>query len=1474
MAFAQLTVTGDETPSYAENDTRGVATYNVSGATVSWDLSGTDNLVFSISASGVLTFNNPPNFELPDDDDGDNIYQVTVEASNGNLTGTLDVTVTVTDQNEPPVWTYLGIYTSGALVSSGTEEVPIVTKDVSIEENATDIEFTFMVTDPDDDSLSVYLPSLIEDDKGYLIYTTFNVSTNGRVTVRFPTPPDYENSISVGKKNIYEITFVASSSGVQVPLTVNINVTNVDEPPVANEDAVTINEDTFVDIAVLENDSVDAETLPLSVSAVTTPSNGTAEITEGSTTKVTYTPNDNYHGTDTFSYTVSDGADPSRMATATVTMTVASVNDPPVTVVDEPVTTENVPIVIDVLNNDEDVDSELDTETTLIVSAVGTPTAPSNGKAEITTEIILGESTTKVIYTPNKDYLGTDTFSYTVSDGTDTDTATATGTVNVTINEGSHDATLSGLTISNAEGAELQPSFNSETTSYEVDVVYTVTNVQVTPTTANDNATVTVNETIVASNSRSGDITLTSAAATRITVEVTAQDRRTTKTYIIEVFHPPNGPIVHFDEQIGAGFIGIVRTIDNINTCTDQNEAICPTNKSFTRFIFNDAKTDKVRFRVIDTSYYEIELVDDGTITNETGVITVNTNEFNGWSEPINLDLSQVNNIWVTTGTEHSITSITTCFKDVDLSDLEVKSGDTPVLQTEFESDETQYTATVENAVESVTVTPTLTITDSCSATITINGIAVDSGNASVIPLEVGTVSVPVVFTNGSYTKTYTIEMTREELVDIDEIRPTVEISSDVVGPISGPFEVTITLSEAVTGFDQSKIMVTNGSVTKFYGSGTSYTIEITPEGSGEVRVRVDENAIEDQAGNGNQAAELFVGLYMSMEPLELTVSFASAEYTIKEGGKARIEVRVSPAADRRVEVPLEVTLQGGATSENYSGVPEVIVFEVGSNSAMIEVAVLADEVNDSGKGIRLSFGALPEGVSVGEISETIVHFTQYQTPGMLAVIARSMGESAQTAIQGRFERYRQWRRLRPSGGGGSTQPAPNEAFRVSRPVLSSDPSASGFYTGSATRYGTDLRESLRQDRLSSSGIGDSLPGSGMREQELSLAGTSFELPLGEQENEKSWVPVLWGQGDLQSFNGDLRRLGMTYRGGLDAAHIGLDLYANEKMLAGLSFMRSWGDMDYNDNGVDGVLGSRMDTVHPYLYWQPSERVSVWGISGLGRGQVDVTELGQAHDFDADFRMFAAGVRTVLNTRGNNEWSLRADAFTAQLETDASGDIVRVSGEAHRGRLVLEWAHDRELSVGRHLSLKIEAGGRWDGGDADRGAGMETGFRLGYLDANRGLDVALYGRGLVVHETDYQDWGVGVQASWDPGERQRGLRVSVNSSLGQDGGGRTTLWNNTGAVTRPSGNGGGHEYGLPVHMESEVAYGAVNALGRGGLLTPYSRMRWAGQGREISLGIRWSGVRLPLEMELEGVRRESRMGPADLAVSLRMSISF
>ena len=242
-----------------------------------------------------------------------------------------------------------------------------------------------------------------------------------------------------------------------------VTVTPINTIPTAVDDTSSTDEDTAVDINVISNDT-DADGDTLSVTAVTTPTSGTAAITAGSTTTVTYTPNANFNGTDSFDYTVSDGTDTD---TGTVNLTVTAVNDPPVAVNDSASTPKDTAININVISNDTDVEGD-----TLSVTAVTTPTS---GTAAITTG-----STTAVTYTPNANFVGTDSFTYTVSDGTATDTGTATIIV------GDPPVKPTGLTAaaSNSQAALTwdDPSDNS-ITSYEY------LKAQVAKLTASDGAT-------------------------------------------------------------------------------------------------------------------------------------------------------------------------------------------------------------------------------------------------------------------------------------------------------------------------------------------------------------------------------------------------------------------------------------------------------------------------------------------------------------------------------------------------------------------------------------------------------------------------------------------------------------------------------------------------------------------------------------------------------------------------------------------------------------------------------------------------------------------------------------------------------------------------------------------------------------------------------------------------------------------------
>ena len=119
---------------YPENDTTTVATYSITdpdGDALTWSIAGTDAARFSINEDGELSFRSSPNYEAPNDANTDNVYEVTVRASDSDLMSTLDVEVTITDANE-----------SGAITGPASVNYP---------ENSTTTVATYSITDPDGD---------------------------------------------------------------------------------------------------------------------------------------------------------------------------------------------------------------------------------------------------------------------------------------------------------------------------------------------------------------------------------------------------------------------------------------------------------------------------------------------------------------------------------------------------------------------------------------------------------------------------------------------------------------------------------------------------------------------------------------------------------------------------------------------------------------------------------------------------------------------------------------------------------------------------------------------------------------------------------------------------------------------------------------------------------------------------------------------------------------------------------------------------------------------------------------------------------------------------------------------------------------------------------------------------------------------------------------------------------------------------
>ncbi|EJC6793076.1 tandem-95 repeat protein, partial [Vibrio parahaemolyticus] len=204
------------------------------------------------------------------------------------------------------------------------------------------------------------------------------------------------------------ITFTAKDpSGESVSQTVNFTVA-----PVADivADNATVVEDTPTIIKVLGNDTFEGDDQVVSLDTNNGPANGTVSVNpDGS---VTYTPNDNYHGTDSFTYIVTSGG---VSESTTVSVDVTPVNDAPVAKDDIATTQEDTAVTIDVLPNDSDVDGDK-----LSIESASVP------KEQGTVEVVNG----KLVFTPAENFNGDAEITYTVTDGQLTDEAKVTVTVN------------------------------------------------------------------------------------------------------------------------------------------------------------------------------------------------------------------------------------------------------------------------------------------------------------------------------------------------------------------------------------------------------------------------------------------------------------------------------------------------------------------------------------------------------------------------------------------------------------------------------------------------------------------------------------------------------------------------------------------------------------------------------------------------------------------------------------------------------------------------------------------------------------------------------------------------------------------------------------------------------------------------------------------------------------------------------------
>ena len=596
-----------------------------------------------------------------------------------------------------------------------------------------------------------------------------------------------------------------------------------------------------------------------------------------------------------------------------------------------------------------------------------------------------------------------------------------------------------------------------------------------------------------------------------------------------------------------------------------------------------------------------------------------------------------------------------------------------------------------------------------------------------------------------------------------------------------------------------------------------------------------------------DSAATEVDGVTRPYEPVapELVVPVAEGDAGLSvadaraQGGSAVLAFAVSMDRTRDVAVQVDYATEDGTAraGEDYTAVRGTLTIAPGVREGTVEVPVLSalHVTGEHTLTLRLSNprnAVIDDGMATGTISRE-----SELAEAWLARFGRTASDHVAQAIARRLESYGRethvtvggqrldglFGGMRSGGEGLLASTAQDMARRATSGLAASARNVKGAGPGA---------EPLRSTGLPDLGLG--LPGL-----QDALLGSSFYVEGGAQEAEggggSAWAA--WGDVATTHFEGDAGGLGLN--GDVTTGTVGLDGQWR-RLLVGLALARSSGEGGYG--GGEGTITSTLTSLHPYLSLRLADRAQFWGAMGWGWGLLGLTPgSGAAIETDLNNSMAVVGGRAVLRAGESDsslEIALRSDMLWTSTSSDEAGVLAEATGVASRGRLMLEGA-GQVSGLGGVLRPSIEGGLRYDGGDAETGAGFEVG---GGLDWARGrLALRVNGRMLLAYaDESYEEWGYGGSLVYRPGTNGRGLQMRLGFNSGAMGNGVQHLWSVQNA------NGLMHHGAMPFAPRSDVEIGF--GMGDGLLWHPYVAADGTGHRRfGLRLGSGQS-VRVGLEI--------------------------
>ena len=370
------------------------------------------------------------------------------------------------------------------------------------------------------------------------------------------------------------------------------------------------------------------------------------------------------------------------------------------------------------------------------------------------------------------------------------------------------------------------------------------------------------------------------------------------------------------------------------------------------------------------------------------------------------------------------------------------------------------------------------------------------------------------------------------------------------------------------------------------------------------------------------------------------------------------------------------------------------------------------------------------------------------------------------------------------------------------------------------------------------------------------LAGSSFLLSMDDADQ---WS--LWGREATARFD-SRPEADFGVDGRLLSGFLGLDYRRTGSNTGiGLALAHNRGEVDYTDYtraAADaGNAGVTLTNLLPYLHWNPAAGLNLWSLGGYGVGTVDMDGLRSL-----GLRMAAAGARWDLRSLGRVGLAAKTDAFAVQLRPEEGA-----AAAARRLRLALEgrtrWLdHD-----GNTWQPALELGLRWDGGDADRGAGAELAAELAYANLRHGFDLEARARRLLAHQGDgFRMWGASLVLRRESGNR-RGLQLALGPNWGEGDSQVQRLWQGDLLAADEFGAGPETPSWRPDEMTLSSGYGL--AVSRTGRLTPFVEAG-AGPRPRLQLGARWEwNDEGNSQIEIYGEQRGAPGDKADRGIQIR-----